>query len=426
MTTTFRRRAIHTRRVVALASSVAVLATVVGGGVASADTTVYYDDAGSAPRIGLLGDSMLSGVRWYDDYGDLRRFNFVFDAESCRRTLEGSCWSREGYRPENGIGALDRLDGEWGDVLVVTTGYNDSSSGFVDAVDAVVGEALEQGIPHVVWLTMRTAEVSYEEPLHLANGNTYRESNRALFEKVAEYDGYLQLADWATYSADNDEWFEYDGVHLTEEGVDAVTSYIADTAETVLAGTTVTPEVLPWATLADGNWGDSVVDAQQALVDAGIDTVGDVDGIYGSLTETAVRVFQTGRGLEVTGLVDEPTAIALGLYDPPRDVFADEMRTQVPSPASSLPRETATVEAAAAEPTPDAIASTSSSSWSTVVQVLVLVALVALVALAAWVIRRRRRPSVIEVTPRDDEQARPPIAAAPTLYDYERDDVLIG
>ncbi len=60
-------------------------------------------------------------------YGDLRRFNFVFDAESCRRTIEQSCWSREDFRPDTTVRAVQRLAGQLGDVLVVMSGYNDSS-----------------------------------------------------------------------------------------------------------------------------------------------------------------------------------------------------------------------------------------------------------------------------------------------------------
>jgi hypothetical protein len=65
----------------------------------------------------------------------------VFDAESCRRTFEPSCWSREGYRPDTALQTMQRLSGKWGDVLVMMSGYDDSSYLFDDAIDAVVAEA---------------------------------------------------------------------------------------------------------------------------------------------------------------------------------------------------------------------------------------------------------------------------------------------
>jgi YD repeat-containing protein len=47
--------------------------------------------------------------------------------------------------------------------------------------------------------------------------------------------------------------------------------------------------------------GDDVTALQQALVDQGYD-VGEVDGIYGPMTEAAVRVFQEAEGLEPDGI----------------------------------------------------------------------------------------------------------------------------
>ncbi len=70
---------------------------------------------------------------------------------------------------------------------------------------------------------------------------------------------------------------------------------------------------LPWEELAKGASGPVVADVQQALVDNGATLV--VDGEFGSLTEAAVRDFQTARGLPVTGRVDQATADALGVQN---------------------------------------------------------------------------------------------------------------
>ena len=111
------------RHVVGLAVAIGSVASMAS--TARADQTVFFDEAGDAPHISLIGDSTLTGVRWYADYGALERFNFVFSAESCRRTFEQSCISQEGYRSENVIAAMRTLDGELGEVLVVMSGYND-------------------------------------------------------------------------------------------------------------------------------------------------------------------------------------------------------------------------------------------------------------------------------------------------------------
>lgn len=302
--------------------------------VADANTTVVYDDAGDAPHIGLIGDSSLSGVRWYDDYGDLQRYNFVFDAESCRRTLETSCWSREDKRAETVLQTMQRLPGQWGEVLVIMSGYNDPGYGFDEAVEAVIAEAERQGIPHVMWLTLPTSEVSYEEPLHQANAETYREANQFLLDTAAAYGGYLQVADWAAHSAGQSSWFEYDGVHLTTEGVDGVTTFIADQVALVLAGENVSPPAAPWETMGEGDSGSRVAMVQQALIERGFEMVGAADGAFGSQTAAGVREFQRQRGLAESGVVDQQTAITLGVYALATGATAEPAVTDTTAPVA--------------------------------------------------------------------------------------------
>ena len=204
-----------------IASVVAIGALVIGGSSVRADQTVYFDDAGNAPHISLIGDSTLTGVRWYADYGALERFNFVLSAESCRRTIEQSCVSREGYRSANVIRAMRTLDGELGEVLVVMSGYNDPVGTIDEAIAGVVDEARDQGVGHVVWLSLRTSEdVDYSDPQHQSSINTFRVYNEELVAAAAASGGYLQVADWATHSHGAPSWFEADGVHLTRLGVD--------------------------------------------------------------------------------------------------------------------------------------------------------------------------------------------------------------
>jgi peptidoglycan hydrolase-like protein with peptidoglycan-binding domain len=279
---------------------------------------VEWDGAGpDRPRIGLLGDSTLAGVRWADDYGSLERFNYVFDAQSCRRTVERSCWSREQLRPDNAITALRDHRDRWGQVLVVMMGYNDSASQFDDGVEEIVAEARRQGIGQVVWLSLRTKGVDYEEPLHKANGSTYRSANRSLYAAAAHEAGYLQVADWASASADRPEWFGPDGVHLSPEGVDALTEFIATQVDALLAGRTITPSPVPWEVVRSGDQGQIVIDVQTALLRAGYDEVGGADGDYGEQTVAAVEALQRDRDLPITGEVDDLTAVALGLSTPP-------------------------------------------------------------------------------------------------------------
>lgn len=371
--------------------------------------SVRHEAGDGAPDVGLIGDSTLSGVRWFGDYGELERFNFVFDAESCRRTVERSCWSREQYRPRNALTALYDEAGDWGDVLVMMSGYNDSADGFAGGVLEIVDEARRQGIGTVVWLSLRTKGVDYEEPLHLANGSTYRDANRSLYELADDLGGYLQIADWATYSADSPEWFEADGAHLAEEGAQALTDFLADQIDVVLSGGTITPDPPPWEEVREGDEGDEVVDVQQALIATGSAADVIADGVYGPQTVDAVTAFQRTAGLEPTGAVDDATAEALGLHAPPPAAMTTVPETSTTStPPATL--------AAVVPPPPagDENRGSGPSAWWFAL---------ALVPAAILVLRRTRTPVVrrdrmlAALAPPND----PPATAA--LYDHELEDL---
>ena len=281
----------HWAAVIALAIAAGSLLT--GGSAVRADQTVFFDEAGNAPHISLIGDSTLTGVRWYADYGALERFNFVLSAESCRRTIEQSCISREGYRPANVIMAMRTLDGELGEVLVVMSGYNDPGWTIDEAIARVVDEARSKDVGHVVWLSLRTSDdVDYSDPQEQSSINTFREYNEQLFEAAAASEGYLQVADWATYSNGASAWFEADGVHLTGRGVDAITTFITGTVERVLAGENVSPAAAPWTVLVPGAEGEIVEAVQEALIAAGVEVPGGADGVYGNDTMAAVAAYQ--------------------------------------------------------------------------------------------------------------------------------------
>lgn len=65
-----------------------------------------------------------------------------------------------------------------------------------------------------------------------------------------------------------------------------------------------------------GNKGDAVVTLQKALVAAGLQVRGGIDGSFGSGTTATIAQFQAARGLTQSGLLDAGTARALGLVAP--------------------------------------------------------------------------------------------------------------
>jgi hypothetical protein len=338
-----------------------------GGTPVRADQTVSFDGAGGAPHISLIGDSTLTGVRWYADYGALERFNFVLSAESCRRTIEQSCFSREGYRSENVLTAMNTLEGDLGEVLVRS-----------------------QGVDTVVWLTLRTSsDVDYSDPQEQTSTDTFAEFNEQLVQAASESDGYLQVADWATYSNGATSWFEYDGVHLRPSGVDALTTFLAGTVERVLAGEDVSPAAAPWTVLVPGAEGDVVTEVQSALIGSGIEVDGGADGIYGNDTMAAVAEYQRVEGdLQVTGAVDAATARSLGVYD-----TADETSQGPPEApdAPSTPSSVGDIDASAdsASAGEQGGSGRAIQSWWIVTAILVLLG-AAMVGRRRYVVSRRR------------------------------------
>ena len=69
--------------------------------------------------------------------------------------------------------------------------------------------------------------------------------------------------------------------------------------------------------LTQGAQGDAVRALQQALLNQGIPLAGGVDGVFGAGTVKAVKQFQGRNGLNATGVVDDATALALGLATNP-------------------------------------------------------------------------------------------------------------
>ena len=89
--------------------------------------------------------------------------------------------------------------------------------------------------------------------------------------------------------------------------------------------------------LRPGALGDSVAALQRHLLDLGITVRGGADGIFGPATAGALKAFQEERLLEVTGIVDDATAVALSqneaadAHDHDHDHDHDSAETEVSS-----------------------------------------------------------------------------------------------
>jgi hypothetical protein len=100
----------------------------------------------------------------------------------------------------------------------------------------------------------------------------------------------------------------------------------------VAAATTTPTAPATWRTIGIGERNSAIVrTAQQKIINAGIYLRGGADGWFGQYTATALRTYQSRVGLLVTGVIDEATAVQMGLYIRP----VTTTTTTAPSTTSS-------------------------------------------------------------------------------------------
>ncbi|MGA1439388.1 MAG: peptidoglycan-binding protein [Ilumatobacteraceae bacterium] len=316
------------------------------------------------PQVALvIGDSAIASLRWVRGAdGALVGFEHVLDLESCRRLLAPSCRGREGRVPPTVDEALRAYGPGFARVLVVATGYNDGTSGFATAFRTVVATARRLGYEQIVWWSLRS-DVDYVAPGSIGNHEAFAINNRTLDALLAT-GGYpdVVLADWGGYSAGRVSWFATDGVHHRTVGAWAAADYLSRKMA-FLDGRRcpfpTTPTGIPDDPCPDPDVTGPVADIV-ALYPIGTDGVlcyevgverriecrhdsvvlqltremqiGDrgrdvealqsrlarlgaplpVTGLFGDLTEVAVRNAQVREGLSPTGRADRATLTALG------------------------------------------------------------------------------------------------------------------
>ena len=122
--------------------------------------------------------------------------------------------------------------------------------------------------------------------------------------------------------------------------------------EQVTVNIQVTPSPTPeitYATLQKGDKSDAVLDLQNRLYLLGF-LMDDRDGNFGSKTQTAVKLFQSYSGLEVTGIADNATQSLLFSDDAPMTQYAQITPTPMPTSTvntEGLPGGAGTADAAA-------------------------------------------------------------------------------
>lgn len=146
-------------------------------------------------------------------------------------------------------------------------------------------------------------------------------------------------------------------VYIAETAKSSESAETVEKAETELADTGVSAEEAEAEEQAEeespaalryavGDYSDDIVPIQEKLISLGY-LEGDADGDFGSMTEEAVKAFQTANGLEATGVVEQST------YDKLFSESAVAMKVNDAKPAEDAASvDTGAAVAAAAAPAP--------------------------------------------------------------------------
>jgi len=182
----------------------------------------------------MIGDSTLGGFEFVPQaFRALQGANFIVDAKPCRRLVQPSCKSpTTGVVPNTAIDALNAAKGPL-DIVIIKTGYNDSSSNYGANIAGIMTTARARGARLVIWFTY--SESTRPGAYNLANATLKQAAGSAAYPD-------LVVADWRAFAADSSGWYASDRVHLNTIGVWAT----ADYASRWVASTTHMPCPVPW------------------------------------------------------------------------------------------------------------------------------------------------------------------------------------
>lgn len=201
----------------------------------SVDTTVVTTTTIPGPpvvkpvRAYMLGDSTMAVMRWFvQGQTTLQGFQYVLDAEGCRRLYYQSCESRELRVPDEVSNVIPTIDVSQYDVLVVMAGYH-SRPASVEKELIEVGKALAAtGLP-VIFINFKES-MTFPESGSQGKRSVFTGFNEALAKLVSEGRmGDTQIADWNRFSYQHPEWFRPDGIHSTIVGALALGWFISMT-----------------------------------------------------------------------------------------------------------------------------------------------------------------------------------------------------
>ncbi len=155
-------------------------------------------------RVTLIGDSIATAIAYNEPSKTLLATGIDLDLQLavCRRLVGDSC-PYEGVRPPTLVDLLPTI--QLGSTVVVAVGYNDWEDPFADSVETSLLALRKAGAKRVLWLTLRADRTSY-----LSMNDVVR--------AAATRHPEMTVVDWNLFSRSHPDWFQDDGLHLTDIG----------------------------------------------------------------------------------------------------------------------------------------------------------------------------------------------------------------
>ena len=168
--------------------------------------------AGTGPRVTVITDSVGGVLLWDGEANQIlgHGFDLVVDPGVCRKLVKPGCGGAD--PPPSALETVNQLGPMLGKIVVIDTGYNDTTPELAEAIDPLMRALLANGVEHVIW-------VDYVERLALwANHNVVLAAAAARWPQMI-------VADWNAVALPHNEWF-VDAAHIDTTGGRALATFL--------------------------------------------------------------------------------------------------------------------------------------------------------------------------------------------------------
>ena len=169
--------------------------------------------AATAPRVTVITDSAAGVLLWDGEANQILGHGFNLDVEPiiCRKLVKPGCGGAD-PPPASALATVNQLGPAIGKIVVIDTGYNDTTAELADAIDPLMQALLANGVEHVIW-------VNYIQRLSL-----WADHDAVLVAAAARWP-QMTVADWNAVALPHDEWF-VDAAHLDTTGGRALATFL--------------------------------------------------------------------------------------------------------------------------------------------------------------------------------------------------------